>query len=225
MPEPRAPLLLLHGALGSAAQLAPIAAALGGAAVFEFPGHGATPLGTCAFGVDGFVAALAAQVGAQRPHVFGYSMGGYVALALEARVPGTFASITTLGTKFEWTPATAAREVARLDADRISAKVPRFAALLAERHAGCGGWEAVLRNTAQLLTAIGASPLLDATTLGQLRLPVHLAVGALDDTVDAAETVRVAALIPGAHTSTLDGVPHPIEQVPLAVLRALLVST
>ena len=57
------------------------------------------------------------------PIVFGYSMSGYVALALEAERPGTFSGIVTLGTKFAWTPDVATTESARLDPAAISKKL------------------------------------------------------------------------------------------------------
>ena len=42
--------------------------------------------------------------GNHAPLCFGYSMGGYAALLLEAMSPGTLGGVVTLGTKFEWTP-------------------------------------------------------------------------------------------------------------------------
>lgn len=99
-------ILVVHGALGSAAQMEPVRLALqalGDAHCVELPGHGNTPLATNAeFGMPLFVQHLreavqrTAQLGNAAPFVFGYSMGGYVALALEAAYPGTCAGIVTL---------------------------------------------------------------------------------------------------------------------------------
>jgi pimeloyl-ACP methyl ester carboxylesterase len=202
--------------------------ALGRVAAVELPGHGATPLPTDApFSIDSFSATLAVAArlhGDPPPVVFGHSMGGYVALALEAHAPGTFAGIVTLGTKFEWTPESAAREVQRLDPAVMGAKVPRFAQALKARHAGAGGWELVVQRTASLLTAIGASPVLTDEMLARVQVPVRLAVGTEDDTVGAHETARTAARMPNAEMVLLDATPHAIERVPLEPLVELVGS-
>ena len=226
-------IIVLHGALGSADQMAPLAQAMEGLApaeALELPGHGATESGDVPFTIAGFAAWLASHPwisdGGPRPVAFGYSMGGYIALALEARRPGTFAGILTLGTRFSWSPTSAAKEGAKLDPALIREKVPRFAAMLEERHAGSGGWEGVLADTAALLTALGAKPLLVPATLGAIRIPVTLSVGSADDTVTWAETNGIAEFIPGAESAVIDGAPHPIEKVPgeriVELMRAII---
>ncbi len=228
MPAETPEILILHGALGSAAQMRPIADALtslGATRVLEFPGHGDTLLDGCPFTLGGFTDWLDAQLGDSRPAVFGYSMGGYVALALESRAPGRFTSITTLGTKFEWTPENAEREASRLDPAVIAEKVPKFAAVLEARHAGALGWEAVLGHTAALLRDAGREPLLTAERLVRVGCPVTLAVGAKDDAVDAAETARVAAQLGNGAARTLEGVGHPIERAPVEMVVELVRET
>lgn len=220
------PILVLHGALGAADQMRPIAdalAPLGAVRVPEFPGHGTTPLGAREFSVPGFVAGLAGALRPdERPVAFGYSMGGYVALALEAARPGTFAGIVTLGTKFLWTPEAAAREAARLDAAVIREKVPRFAAALEARHAAADGWEPLLARTAALLAQVGARPLLDAAAMARVTCPLTVAVGEQDDTVGPDEARAVAAWAPDARVQVLAGVGHPIERVPVALVEGLV---
>lgn len=101
-------------------QLDPLVAALGGThdvLTMEFAGHGSTPLGGAAFSVDGFVAQLVERFdrdGIERADVFGYSMGGYVALACALAYPERVRSVYTLGTKLAWTPEAAA-EASRCD--------------------------------------------------------------------------------------------------------------
>jgi pimeloyl-ACP methyl ester carboxylesterase len=101
------PILLLHGALGAAAQLAPLGAALralaGGALAvhaIDFEGHGAAapsgrPYRTAGF-VDNVRDALD-RLGIDRAPIFGYSMGGYVALALAAAEPALAARHAAAG--------------------------------------------------------------------------------------------------------------------------------
>ena len=45
-----------------------------------------------------------------RADIFGYSMGGYVALHAARRHPERIGSIMTLGTKFAWDTPTAEKE-------------------------------------------------------------------------------------------------------------------
>jgi pimeloyl-ACP methyl ester carboxylesterase len=142
-------------------------------------------------------------------------MGGYAALLLESRAPGTLGGIVTLGTKFEWTPEAAMRESARLDPAVLSAKVPKFAETLAERHSRSGGWELLLQRTATLLQDLGAAPPLTEEALRRVRVPVIVAVGSRDDTVNAAEAERVASLMQDATSVVLPDAPHPIERAPI----------
>jgi pimeloyl-ACP methyl ester carboxylesterase len=234
MTSPRQHILVIHGALGSAAQMQPVAdalASLGEIVTVELPGHGHTPLSPgAAFSTESFVGALATQVARLRdaapealpPIVFGYSMGGYVALALEAQQPGSLGAVLTLGTKFEWTREIASREAGRLDPTIIEQKVPKFAQVLEQRHVGSGGWQLNLRNTAALLRALGGAPLLNGESLPRVRIPVLVAVGSRDDTVTAAEAERTAALMGNASSTVIDDTPHPIERVPVAEIERLL---
>lgn len=225
---------MIHGALGSAAGMQPVAerlASLGEPVLVELPGHGSTPLEPGGgSSIEAYADALAVQVARSResapdaspPVVFGYSMGGYVALALESRQPGSFGAILTLGTKFEWTPEVASREAARLDPLIIEQKVPKFAAALEQRHLGAGGWHLNLRNTAAVLHALGDAPVLTPDALRRIRIPVCVAVGSRDDTVTAEEARRVAAYMGNASAAVIDDAPHPIERVPTAEIERLL---
>ena len=135
------PLLLLHGALGSAAQFDALRQHLpAGQRVWapDFPGHGGQPTGSTEFSIPAFADSVLAFLDAQNAgpvDVFGYSMGGYVGLYLAWKHPERVRQLWTLGTKFDWTPETAARESSRLDPEKMAAKVPAFAEALARRHA------------------------------------------------------------------------------------------
>lgn len=227
LPHPARPvptLLVAHGALGSAAQMLPVVEALRGALegeamveVLEFPGHGQTPLADGAhFRLPNFVEHMARIVAAcaTPPWLFGYSMGGYVSLALEARAPGSFAGIITLGTKFEWDDESASREAGRLDPVVIASKVPRFAAALAARHEHAGGWETLVVRTAALLRDNGRTPLLSPDVLERIGIPVTVAVGSRDETVTVDEAQRAADVMRHGRCAVLPDVAHPIERVP-----------
>lgn len=231
MPIARPTALVVHGALGSAAQMQPVVDALIASSRFaqvvsvELPGHGRTPGGDEAFDMTLFADTLRATVARTnggRPIVFGYSMGGYIALLLEAQSPGTLGGIVTLGTMLRWTPEIAAHAAGRLDPAVLRAKVPAFATLLETRHAEAGGWERVLAQTVSLLRQLGADAPLTDRTLSNISCPVHLLVGTRDDTLTFEETAHAASIMPNARASQLADVPHPIERVPVElVLHAM----
>lgn len=219
-------LILLHGALGDRTQLEPLEAALEGryrCHLVEFEGHGRTvsphPYSVARFRDN--VREFMAERRIERASVFGYSMGGYVALALAAESTA-IDQVATLATKLAWTPDGAAAETRRLDPVKIRAKVPAFAELLERRHAGSGGWEQVLRRTVDFMTGLGTQPVMDDALLARIGQPVRLLVGDRDTVVSVEETTRAAQIIPNGKAVVLPGVPHPFEQVPIAALSGPL---
>lgn len=218
--------ILIHGALGSASQLAPLASRLGDAVLcVELAGHGDTPSTDAAYDIRAFAADVLRAMDARgiaRASLFGYSMGGYVALVLAADHPGRVDSVATLGTKLAWSPDVARRETSRLDPDAIRAKVPNFAELLERRHAGAGGWEGVLHRTSALLRGLGDAPIVDDALLARIQQPVRLMVGDRDTVVSIDETAAAAKKLTRGELAVLPGTPHPIEQADVALLAALL---
>jgi pimeloyl-ACP methyl ester carboxylesterase len=188
-----------------------------------FPGHaGEQPDG--AFSIAAFASWLLTYMEAQslsRPFVFGYSMGGYVALLAELQRPGLFAGIATLATKFAWTAESAAKEVRLLQPEVMEEKIPAFAAALKARHAPLD-WKDVVRNTANLMRALGANPLLDPEDLSRLETPVLLLLGDRDTMVSQQETTDAYRSIPRAQFGVLPGTPHPIEKCDASLLAHLL---
>lgn len=215
-------LLLLHGALGASGQLEPLASVMTASARvhrLDFEGHGSEPARDRPFRASHFVENVIAYLdrsGIERVNVFGYSMGGYVALCLAGSRPGRVAGIATLGTKFRWDHATAAREASRLNPEKIREKVPRFAEALEARHQSAGGWESVLARTAEFLEDLGANPPLTDEVLAQVPQPVLVMVGDRDATVSVDESRGVVRSLPAGRLTVLPDTPHPIEQVPPA---------
>ena len=189
-------------------------------APIELPGHGATPLGG-AFSIEAFAAHVLAALdaaGVARAALFGYSMGGYVALHLAGAHPARIAAVVTLGTKLDWTPEVAAREAARLDPAALRARVPRFAEALAVRHARGLGWEPLLARTADLLRGLGDRPLLTPDVLAAIACPVRLMIGDRDATVPLEECAAAHRALARGELAVLPGTPHPLEQVDLTRL-------
>jgi pimeloyl-ACP methyl ester carboxylesterase len=228
---PDAHLVLIHGALGTKSQLASLASSLRDEIIVycvELEGHGSTLAGESSYSIDRFagnVRDLIMSQGLERTVLFGYSMGGYVALKLADEMPELVTRVATLGTKLAWSPEVASREKGKLDAAKIREKVPAFALDLEQRHRGVpGGWESVLSRTAALMTALGDNPLIDGALLSRIRQPVRLMVGDRDAVVTIEETASAARSIPGGSFAVLPGTPHPVEQVRTPLLRSLILD-
>lgn len=218
------PLLLLHGAIGSMDQLIPLREELHSefdVYSFNFPGHGGTgPFES--FSIDAFAKAT---VDFMKTHqlknlsVFGYSMGGYVALYLESMCPGTFQKAITLGTKYEWSEEIAAKEIKMLRPDIIEQKLPAFAQQLAHRH-GATEWKNVLDKTAAMLLELGKRPLLSSTVLQKITCPTLVLLGEKDNMVSPEETQNAAAALVNGQYELLPNTAHPIEQISVSTLSA-----
>ncbi len=212
------PLLLLHGAIGSSAQLLPLKTLLQNdhdVRIFDFPGHGGKPFPAEPFSIRLFAESVLEWMDEMNfPSVdfFGYSMGGYVALYIARHHPERVGKIITLATKFGWDEATAQKEVKMLNPEKIAEKVPKFAEALQSRHTPLD-WKEVLQKTAAMMLALGKQPELSPEDFQSIRTPVLLTVGDSDTMVTREETEAVHRLIPGAQFQLLTGTPHPIEQV------------
>jgi pimeloyl-ACP methyl ester carboxylesterase len=210
-------LLFLHGALGDAAQFSSLKMELENSFpiyAINFPGHGGEPFGTN-FSINGFALETLRfldENGMAQVDIFGYSMGGYVALQLARIAPERVGSIMALATKFAWSPESAARESKMLDPEKIMAKVPAFAQSLAGRHAP-NDWKVLLQKTADLMLELGKRKLLDEKALAEIRQPVLVCRGELDQMVSQEESEWAAAALPKGQLHIFPETPHPFEKV------------
>lgn len=217
---PRHRILLLHGGLGARDQMAPLAEALEPTldpAALNLPGHGDTDLAGGGFDIQTMRARVVNELESWhlgRVAVFGYSMGGYVALEVARRRPDLISAVITFGTKFDWTPESAAKEARSLDAGKIRAKVPYFADQLEQRHTAMG-WEAVLSHTAALMNSLGSAPVLNPDKLREVHCPVRIMVGDKDGTVSVEESLAASRAMELGTLEVLPGVAHPFEKAPL----------
>ena len=214
------PLLLLHGALGAADQFDKLASLL--ADDFEihrldFEGHGPTPIQHDTFHGDHFMENVAAYLADHKldtVDIFGYSLGGYVASQLAQQQPGRVRRIVALSTKFLWDEATAERECKQLDVEKIKAKVPRFAEMLAQRHTA-EGWENVVNRTQDLLRSNAADGGLPPEFMVTLPHPIRILVGDRDHTVPLEESAAIYRALQQGELEVLPNTPHPFERVSL----------
>jgi shikimate kinase/esterase/lipase len=216
-------LLVLHGALGSEGQLEPLKNALSDS--FEvhslnFTGHGGRDFDGDNFSIDYFtkdVLDYLEEQGLDKVAIFGYSMGGYVALNLAKKHPNRVGKIFTLATKFAWSVESASKEVKMLNPDVIATKIPAFATTLKERHAPLD-WKWHLKKTAEMMLELGKGAGLSSEDFAGITQEVLITVGSKDRMVGQEESETVANLLPNGKFELLEGFKHPIEQVDLAIL-------
>ena len=214
----KSPLLFLHGALGTQSQydeLFPLVEGDFDLLRFTFEGHGNQAPQHDNFRIEHFVGNTLDYLdtnGLSQVDIFGYSMGGYVALTLATSQPHRVNRIFTLGTELTWTPERAARDVKMLDAEKIAEKVPHFARALEARHPALG-WRNVLTSTVEMLNDLGAHPCLTEETFRTLPHRVRLVIGDQDSTAGVEDTVGVFRLLQKGELQVFPCTPHPFESV------------
>ncbi|MEO1517466.1 MAG: alpha/beta hydrolase [Bacteroidota bacterium] len=213
----KANLILLHGALGSQAQMQDFKACLqDDFAVYDlnFEGHGGRK-SEAKFSIERFaqnILALMAEKSIDQSHLFGYSMGGYVALYLAKTQPERVGRIATYATKFHWTPEVAAKEVKMLNPEIIEQKVPRFAQQLAQTHQPTD-WKEVLHKTAGMMQELGEGKGLQEQDLQQISHRVLINVGDQDKMVGMEESKTAAQALPNGAWNILKDFVHPFDRI------------
>lgn len=240
------PVVLLHGFTGSACSWNPVVAhlhATGPVMGLNLPGHHPNPEAV----PRGFEAVVDHLAGAMRPlghrpvHLFGYSLGGRVAVGLAARHPHLFARVTLIS-------ATAGLQSARERAERREQDAKWINLLRSEgMGAFVAAWERLpILKTASLVAATaldhqrsirlghcpqGLADALASLGLGEMpdywgslahwTLPVELVVGARD-----CKFVRtahaMAEVLAHAHVTPIPACGHnPLLEAPKAIAALL----
>jgi pimeloyl-ACP methyl ester carboxylesterase len=210
-------LLLLHGAIGVKDQLQPLADALKDSYdihSLNFPGHGGEAFPS-SFNIKIFADDVLRWMERERIDtidIFGYSMGGYVALYLAKHNPEKIGKIFTLATKFLWDEATAQKEVKMLDPEKIEEKLPAFAKALEQRHHP-NDWKDVMSATAAMMMEMGRENPLKNEDHASITNEVTISIGDRDKMVTLEETIAVYRQLKNAKLLVIPNTPHPLEQV------------
>jgi pimeloyl-ACP methyl ester carboxylesterase len=215
-------LILLHGAIGAKDQLQPLAELLQNdfdVHSINFSGHGGEPLPN-SFSIDLFSDNLLCYIEAldlKDVVVFGYSMGGYVALYTALHNPNSIAKIFTLGTKFKWNSEISEKETKMLNPEKIEEKIPHFAEQLKLRHSP-NDWKSILEKTSKMMHDLGNENALKIIDLKNINIPVMVTLGDNDTMVTLEETSAVVDALSKAQFKLLNNTPHPIEKVNMSAL-------
>jgi pimeloyl-ACP methyl ester carboxylesterase len=209
-------LLMLHGALNSKMQFLPLLPLLENdfeVLTLNLPGHGGEPLKDFRFTIAGAAHEVASFIEERKlsnVDVFGYSMGGYIALWLARFRPELVGNIMTLGTKLNWTPDGASREAAFLNPDKMLEKVPAYADKLIAEH-GEQEWRDLLLQTADMMKDLGTNCLkqIDFTAINERVLMLR---GDADNMVSHEETFEASNLMVNGDMKTLKNTHHAFEK-------------
>ena len=215
-------IILLHGAIGAQDQLEPLRDKLlvlnYSVYLMSFSGHFKQPFQND-FSIKQFALELSDFIVKNqlvKPVVFGYSMGGYVALYLASQQIDLIGKIITLGTKFNWSPEIAAREIKMLNSTTIKEKIPKFAEALENRHGIA--WVLLLNKTATMMSDLGNENLINKELLKLVDNEVLLGLADNDSMVTADETLSVFENLKSAKRFNLPDSKHPIESVNIELL-------
>jgi esterase/lipase len=211
-------LLLLHGALGSKEQLNELEKKLfSDFRIYKmnFSGHGGEKIPDVQFSIKLFSNELVkfiSENNLQGIDIFGYSMGGYIALHASLNNPGLINKIFTIATKFDWNEETSKKEAGMLNSDKIEGKIPAFAEQLKQRHSP-QDWKQVLNKTAEMMLNLGKNPELKESDFAKISNEVLISVGDKDNMVSIEETKNASKKIPNARFLLFENTPHPIEKI------------
>lgn len=222
------PILLLHGALGCKEQLLSLQEKLSSeneVFILDFEGHGKSK-GKADFSIELFtqnVIDFLKERKISKVAVFGYSMGGYVALNLALKRPDLVEKIITLGTKFDWTPTFAEKEIKMLNPETIQKKVPAFAERLKQLHRP-ENWKDVVLKTAQMMQNLGENPTLRDVDFQRINTPTFICLGELDSMSTQVESKDVSNWLQNGQFHQIENLKHPIERAPLEKIATIITN-
>ncbi|MBL0341984.1 MAG: alpha/beta hydrolase [Bacteroidetes bacterium] len=211
------PLILLHGALGSSSQFDSLKEKLlrnNQVHSFNFAGHGGKAIPDQLLSIDMFteeVLSFIEQHKLESVNIFGYSMGGYVAVNLAHKVPGKVKAIMTLATKFDWSPESSLKEIAMLDVTKMEQKIPDFVRELNLLHVP-NDWKLLVEKLVLLMKNLGENPI-GNDAFKSIQIPIRLLVGDNDKMVSVQSTYEVFKQFVHGSMVVLPDTLHPFEYV------------
>lgn len=225
-------LLLLHGAIGAASQLDRLKEELKDKFeifTMNFSGHGGEAIPE-KFSIELFaddVLKFLEENKLENIDVFGYSMGGYVALYIASKHKNKVNRIFTTATKFDWNEESSVKESKMLNPAKIEEKIPAFAKALQKRHAPqepSNNWMIVLNKTAEMMINLGKNPVLSDDVLDKIENEALISVGDKDTMVSLEETANAAGKLKNGKLFIFSDTEHPIEKIDPKVLAREIIN-
>jgi len=221
-------IVLLHGAVGSAVTMTPLADALAPTIqthAFNLIGHGGRPVPErctlAEFALD--VIAQMDERALPRAHVFGYSSGGTIALYLARHFPERFLSVCTLATKHVFDRRTLAHWTFLADPERLRRSKNSRKAESARLHLP-QDWLAVIALNRRMFEEFGRRRPLNDHDLRAISVPALFFSSDEDQLVPLDETIALGKLMRDGRVVIFKGRCHPFEIVPIGAMAKAMTN-
>jgi len=220
------PLVLLHGAAGcTSLETAPLLRRLERqfhVVAIDLRGHGASTTGTEPVSFDAFsndVLTVLDDLEIEDAHLFGFSMGGNVALGFAQQHPGRVRRIVAHGANVTWTEDLVASMQARLDPDTLTSRNPKIGHHLSRHH---GDWQELFRQMHEWVGTLPEQTPRMRDMAASIDRPVLLTCVDRDDLFPLDATLTLHDLLPEARLEVLRGSHHALPLTPLDRLEATI---
>lgn len=219
------PVLLLHGAAGCTQletadllrRLEPHCRVV----AVDFSGHGASDH-VASFSADLFAdnaRAALDHAGIDRADVFGFSMGGTMALRFAQQHPERVRRLAVHGTNVEWDAARVDAMNRRLDAGTIASRRPQLVERLDALHTD---WKALFRRTRAFITSLPERSNALTDMVATVEHPTLVSAVDRDDLFSLDVPLGLHERLPDSRLALTPGDRHALQEVNLDLLVPLL---
>lgn len=205
-------LILIHGALGNGSEFNDIIPFLNKdyeVVVYEIPHHNKDYNGETAFLIRDIVQdflQFLKQHGSA--YIYGFSLGGYIAIAAAIQDESNIKGIITQGTQFKWSPERAKIEIENLGIDFLSQKVKSFYDYLDELHGEF--LPDLLDKTKGFMLELGNNPIITPDSIKNIKVPVRITLGGRDKAIPKDETLEIHEALSNSFYFEVPGMVHPL---------------
>jgi len=226
-PSEAPPLVVLHGALGSTEletdRLVTHWEKAFRVIALDFSGHGASASSTGTSTWDTYtddVTALLEHLDLQDVRLFGFSMGGGVALAAAARHSDRVSRVAAHATNVQWAPDDVDRMVPPM-LTAIENPDGHWATRLAETHGS--SWRDLVHQLVGFTRGLPDNRISDEV-LASIRQPALISAGDADRYFDVRHAVHLYRALPDARLWIVPGLDHPIQRVDVPAFAATVAT-
>ncbi|HTO38120.1 MAG TPA: alpha/beta hydrolase [Brumimicrobium sp.] len=208
-------LILIHGALGTKSEfdeVLPLLSKQYNVICYEIPHHGELQNSDNSFEIKELTRHFLSFLNEMGPsYVYGFSLGGYIALTAALSNETNFKGIVTQGTKFNWNLEEAKKETSSLSVDFLSNNAESFYSYLKDLH---GEYlPELLEKTKNFMLDLGATPTLSPSTIGQLKIPVRITRGGKDRMVTKEESLSITEALSNGLYFEVPHMVHPLGYI------------
>jgi methylmalonyl-CoA epimerase len=222
------PLVMLHGAAGcTTLETAPLMRRLETqfhVIAVDLQGHGSSPATDTPISFATFTDDLLELLDAlelQETSLFGFSMGGNVALDVARRAPNRIRSVAAHGANVTWTDERAADMQARLDADTLAKKSDRLVQHLSAHH---DDWDRLFRRMHDWVATLPEQTPDMQAMAEKVTVPTLISCVDRDGLFSLDETLTLHSLLPDARLEIFRGSHHALPLAPLDRVAPTLAS-